>query len=189
MDQIGVPQADSQYCYWYIRASENNSLNGKTLRVVTWELIGTNIVRYCRPNTDEKRRISSLQFPVTYVGDEIILFSDTLVKGGALVTITFSVGLLMHVAYQYSSKIVHSKNTHWKFSPNFENWSLRLFFFFVQYSVRQLFHTFYCVNLLNPTGHVMHQQFNIQQLYALPTLYLCVLYLSENKQRLVPLTA
>ena len=44
-------------------------------------------------------------------------------------------------------------------------------------------------NLSNPTGHVMHQQFNIQQLYVLPTLYLCVLYLSENKQRLVPLTA
>jgi hypothetical protein len=35
--------------------------------------------------------------------------------------------------------------------------------------------------LLKPTGHVMHQQFNIQQLYVLPTLYLCVLYLSENK--------
>ena len=34
----------------------------------------------------------------------------------------------------------------------------------------------------------MHQQFNIQQLYALPTLYLWVLYLTENKQRLVPLT-
>ena len=31
------------------------------------------------------------------------------------------------------------------------------------------------INLLNPTGHVMHQQFNIQQLYALLTLYLCVL--------------
>ena len=45
------------------------------------------------------------------------------------------------------------------------------------------------INILNPTGHVMHQQFNIQQLYVLPTLYLCVLYLSENKQRLVPLTA
>ena len=45
------------------------------------------------------------------------------------------------------------------------------------------------INLSKPTGHVMHQQFNIQQLYALPTLYLCVLYLSENKQRLVPLTA
>ena len=44
-------------------------------------------------------------------------------------------------------------------------------------------------NLLKPTGHVMHQLFNIQQLYVLPTLYLCVLYLSENKQRLVPLTA
>ena len=44
-------------------------------------------------------------------------------------------------------------------------------------------------NHLKPTGYVMHHQFNIQQLYALPTLYLCVLYLSENKQRLVPLTA
>ena len=42
-------------------------------------------------------------------------------------------------------------------------------------------------NLLNPAGHVMHQQFNVGQLYVLPTLYLCVLYLSENKQRLVPL--
>ena len=46
---------------------------------------------------------------------------------------------------------------------------------------------FKTINLLKPTGHVMHQQFNIQQLYVLPTLYLCVLYLSENKQRLVPL--
>ena len=45
------------------------------------------------------------------------------------------------------------------------------------------------LNLLNPTGHVMHQQFNIQQLYVVPTLCLCILYLSENKQRLVPLTA
>ena len=45
------------------------------------------------------------------------------------------------------------------------------------------------INLLKPTGHVMHQQFNIQQLYVLPTLHLCVLYLSENKQRFVPLTA
>jgi len=46
-----------------------------------------------------------------------------------------------------------------------------------------------CINLLKPAGYVMHQQFNIQQLYALPTQYLCVLYLSVNKQRLVPLTA
>ena len=45
------------------------------------------------------------------------------------------------------------------------------------------------LNLLKPTGHAMHQQFNIQQLYALPTLYLCFVYLSENKQRLVPLRA
>jgi len=44
-------------------------------------------------------------------------------------------------------------------------------------------------NLLKPTSRVMHQQFNIQQSSAVPTLYLCVLHLSENKQRLVPLTA
>ena len=37
------------------------------------------------------------------------------------------------------------------------------------------------VKLLKPTDHVMHQQFNIQQLYVLSTLYLCALYLSENK--------
>ena len=36
-------------------------------------------------------------------------------------------------------------------------------------------------NLLKPTGYVMHQQFNIQQLYSLSTLYLCVLcYLRTN---------
>jgi len=45
------------------------------------------------------------------------------------------------------------------------------------------------LNPLKSTGHVMHQQFNIQQLYALPTMYLCVLFLSEYKQRLVSLTA
>ena len=45
------------------------------------------------------------------------------------------------------------------------------------------------INLLKPTGYMMHQQFNIQQLYAVPTLYLCVLYLSQNKQRLASLTA
>jgi len=41
---------------------------------------------------------------------------------------------------------------------------------------------------LKPTVYMMHQQFNIQQFYALLTQYLCVLYLSENEQRLVPLT-
>jgi hypothetical protein len=40
----------------------------------------------------------------------------------------------------------------------------------------------FCINLLNPSGCVMHHQFNIQQLYVLPTLCLCVLYLSQNKQ-------
>jgi hypothetical protein len=42
------------------------------------------------------------------------------------------------------------------------------------------------LKLLKPTGYVMHHQFNIQQLCALPTLYLCVMYLSQNKQILVP---
>jgi hypothetical protein len=55
--------------------------------------------------------------------------------------------------------------------------------------VTWIFPSYSPFNLLKPTGHVMQHQFNIQQLYALPTLYLCVLYLSENKQRLVPLTA
>ena len=56
--------------------------------------------------------------------------------------------------------------------------------------ILELFRLAADINLLKPTGYVMHhQQFNIQQLYALLTLYLCVLYLSENKQRLVPLTA
>jgi len=32
-------------------------------------------------------------------------------------------------------------------------------------------------NLLKPTVHVMHHQSNIQQLYALPTLYLCFFFL------------
>ena len=38
------------------------------------------------------------------------------------------------------------------------------------------------VNLLNPTGHVMHQQFNIQQLYVLPThcIYVFCIYLRTN---------
>jgi len=55
-----------------------------------------------------------------------------------------------------------------------------------KYYVRKCKHQF---NPLKPIGYVMHQQFNIQQFYALPTLYLCVVYLAEKKQRLVPLTA
>jgi hypothetical protein len=40
----------------------------------------------------------------------------------------------------------------------------------------------HCFNLLKPTGYVMHHQFNIQQLYALPTLYLRVfLFTWEQK--------
>ena len=66
----------------------------------------------------------------------------------------------------------------YKTVPNIWRW-----YTFVLRNVSFLF------NLLKPTGYVMHQQFNIQQLYVLPTLYLCVLYLSENKQRLAPITS
>ena len=68
-------------------------------------------------------------------------------------------------------------------NPKFRNQALR------EISSLPAFHSVSSVNPLKPTGHVIHQQFNIQQLHALPTLYLCVLYLSENKQRLVSLTA
>ena len=40
------------------------------------------------------------------------------------------------------------------------------------------------INLLKPTGYVIEQEFNIQRMYDLPTLYLCILYLSQNQQRL-----
>ena len=47
---------------------------------------------------------------------------------------------------------------------------------------RKLHYTWHCLLILlsdrvrlYPTGHVMHQQFNIQQLYVLPALSLCVL--------------
>jgi len=34
------------------------------------------------------------------------------------------------------------------------------------------------INLLQPAGYVMHQQFNIQQLYAPPTLYvMCFVFI------------
>jgi len=42
------------------------------------------------------------------------------------------------------------------------------------------------INSLNSTGHSMYQQINIHQLYALPTLFLFILYLSQNKLRVVP---
>ena len=33
------------------------------------------------------------------------------------------------------------------------------------------------INLLQSTGHVMHQQFNIQQLYVLPTHCICFVFI------------
>ena len=41
---------------------------------------------------------------------------------------------------------------------------------------------YWFLNLLKPTGYVMHQQFSIQQLYVLPTLciYVFCIYLRTN---------
>jgi hypothetical protein len=36
------------------------------------------------------------------------------------------------------------------------------------------------INRLQPTGYVMHHQFNIQQLYALPTLFMCFVFIWEQ---------
>ena len=75
----------------------------------------------------------------------------------------------------------------WNCSQYMAEWMFRLHFSLASHLYSESFSLI--IELLKPTGYVMHHQFNIQQLYALPTLYLCVLYLSENKQRLVPLTA
>jgi hypothetical protein len=84
----------------------------------------------------------------------------------------------------YKQDIALSWDQEWKFLPFFiVDLTVLMCLLFYLYP-----HTDLAINLLNLTGHVMHQQFNIQQLYVLPTLYLCVLYLSENKQRFVPLT-
>ena len=38
-----------------------------------------------------------------------------------------------------------------------------------------------CASSLKPTGHVMHQQFNIQQLYVLPhTVFMCFVFIWEQ---------
>jgi hypothetical protein len=44
-------------------------------------------------------------------------------------------------------------------------------------------------NLLKPSGYFTYYQFNIQKFYMVLTLRLCVLYGSQNKQRLLPYTA
>ena len=37
------------------------------------------------------------------------------------------------------------------------------------------------LNILKPAGHVMHHQFNIQQLYALPhTVFMCFVFIWEQ---------
>jgi hypothetical protein len=41
----------------------------------------------------------------------------------------------------------------------------------------QLYESVSLFNLLKPTAYVMHQKFNIQQFYALPTPYLCFVFI------------
>jgi hypothetical protein len=36
------------------------------------------------------------------------------------------------------------------------------------------------INLLKPTGYVMHQQFNIQQLRSAHTVFMCFVFISEQ---------
>ena len=67
-----------------------------------------------------------------------------------------------------------------KYIQTVQLYSFRHFSAYIQRGPYEYIETSF-INLLKPTGHVMHQQFNIQQLYVLLTLYLCVLYLSENK--------
>jgi hypothetical protein len=38
----------------------------------------------------------------------------------------------------------------------------------------------YTLTFLKPTGYLMHHQFNIQQLYALPTLFKCFVFIWEQ---------
>ena len=35
-------------------------------------------------------------------------------------------------------------------------------------------------NILKPAGHVMHHQFNIQQMYDLPTIFMCFVFIWEQ---------
>ena len=62
-------------------------------------------------------------------------------------------------------------------TTNFKGAIIFTFLFHDHITQNSFFKIHRCIlwfNLLKPTGHVMHQQFNIQQLYDLPTLYLCV---------------
>jgi hypothetical protein len=42
------------------------------------------------------------------------------------------------------------------------------------------------INLLKPSGNFTYTRFNIKKFYVVPTLCLCVLYGSQNKQQLLP---
>ena len=60
------------------------------------------------------------------------------------------------------------------------SWHLQDIFTYKYLSTLTFFVLRCAVNLSKPTGHVMHQQFNIQQLYVLPTQYLCFVFIWEQ---------
>ena len=95
---------------------------------------------------------------------------------------------LVRSIFTASVLVLWHKHTHITLYAGTKLSAVKILWKYSNYFHSSLLHPRY-LNLLKPTRHVMHHQFNIQQLYALSTLYLCVLYLSENKQRLVPLTA
>ena len=76
-----------------------------------------------------------------------------------------------------SINFISASSTAFRFSMFITFWQSVCAPTFLHYSFLQYP---YHVNLLKPTGHVMHLQFNIQQLYALPTLYLCSVFIWDQ---------
>ena len=51
----------------------------------------------------------------------------------------------------------------------------------MKFQVQKSMWSWQLLNLLKPTGHVLNQQFNIQQLYALAhTVLMCFVFISEQ---------
>ena len=80
------------------------------------------------------------------------------------------------------------------FSVRYKTEVLYIFVYFSFQTVKNAIETNFCTyefNLdpLKPSGHYMYHQFNIHKFYVVPhTVYLCVLFGSQNKQRLFPYT-
>jgi hypothetical protein len=67
----------------------------------------------------------------------------------------------------------------WLFSLIISVFFPPLYFYNKKFQLHKLSNAF-VFNLSKPTGFVMHHQFNFQQLYALPTPYLCFVFVWEQ---------